>query len=107
MAFSNVLTLAGSTLTGGISTLSWRDGLSAHRIDRHRRSSRRHAVAFRQDGRAGGIRRILSDTEQESRRRRSVPTRRSSARAGWPDVLLNLCKRDHHHHWIDGTLVES
>src|SRR5437773_12553429 len=48
MAFSNVLTFAGSTLTGGIRTLSWRDGLSVHRIDRHRRSSRRHAVACRQ-----------------------------------------------------------
>src|SRR6059058_2340676 len=48
-----------------------------------------------------------SDTEQESRRRRSVPTRRSSARAGWTEVLLNLCKRDHHHHWIDRTLVKS
>src|SRR4051812_2212046 len=57
MAFSNVLTLAGSTLTGGIRTLSWRDGLSVHRIDRHRGSSRRHAVACRQDGRAGGVRR--------------------------------------------------
>src|SRR4051812_27650009 len=39
MAFSNVLTLAGSTLTGGIRALSWRDGLSVHRTDRHRRSS--------------------------------------------------------------------
>src|SRR4051812_15154017 len=35
MAFWNVLTLAGSTLTGGIRALSWRDGLSVHRIDRH------------------------------------------------------------------------
>src|SRR3982750_3242140 len=32
MAFWNVLTLAGSTLTGGIRALSWRDGLSVHRM---------------------------------------------------------------------------
>ena len=31
----------------------------------------------------------------------------SSARAGRAEVLLNLCERDHHHHWIDRTLVKS
>ena len=30
-----------------------------------------------------------------------------SARAGRAEVLLNLCERDHHHHWIDRTLVKS
>jgi pimeloyl-ACP methyl ester carboxylesterase len=45
-------------------------------------------------------------------RRSSVsPKRRaateSSARAGRRKVLLNLCERDHHHHWIVRTLVES
>ena len=31
----------------------------------------------------------------------------SSARAGRAEVLLNLCERNHHHHWIDRTLVKS
>jgi hypothetical protein len=31
----------------------------------------------------------------------------SSARAGRAKVLLNLCERDHHHHWLGRTLVES
>jgi len=31
----------------------------------------------------------------------------SSARAGRAEVLLNLCERNHHHHWIDRTLVTS
>jgi NADPH:quinone reductase-like Zn-dependent oxidoreductase len=31
----------------------------------------------------------------------------SSARAGRAEVLLDLCERDHHHHWIDRTLVKS
>jgi hypothetical protein len=30
-----------------------------------------------------------------------------SARGGRAQVILNLCERDHHHHRIDRTLVES
>jgi hypothetical protein len=41
------------------------------------------------------------------RTRRSVPQIKSSARVGWAEVLLNLCERDHHHHWINRTLVQS
>jgi len=53
-------------------------------------------------------------TDQRSRvsndriadRRRQL-TQVSSARAGRAEVLLNLCERDHHHHWIDWTPLKS
>jgi hypothetical protein len=38
---------------------------------------------------------------------RSRAAKELSARDGWAKVLLNLCERNHHHRWIDRTLVES
>jgi hypothetical protein len=45
--------------------------------------------------------------EQTPSRRSSAALRAWSARGGRAEVFLNLCERDHHHHRIYRTLVES
>src|SRR5687767_11728766 len=50
---------------------------------------------------------VWTNEERSSRSGPPVLMLQTSARAGRAEVLLNLCERNHHHHWIDRTLVKS
>jgi hypothetical protein len=68
----------GIDCDGGIRTpFSWRDRLSVHRIDRQRRSPRRHAIACRQDGRPGAYDEpdLVAINEEVHQRERDSPAR--------------------------------
>ena len=56
-----------------------------------------------------GPRDVQLAVQQELRLNAELPViaKLASARAGRAEVLLNLRECDHHHHWIDRTLVKS